>query len=274
MSEAEAEFVYEGKKIIIQCNPDNKMIDIIKSFELKEGFKKEEFYYMYGGGMVNENLTFNTQANKIDGERKKISILVNKRINEDSNDGKKSLKKSKYIICPKCKEKARILVNNYQIGIYDCKNGHKINNILINDFEETQNIDEAKIKCQNCNKKNKSYSYNNIFFICLDCKKNLCQICRQIHDKAHNIINYEDKFFTCELHYESNISYCTDCKRDMCMICERKHNGHKIIYYGSIMPEIEILKEDTSNFLTKKEALKNNIKDIIHKLNYLIHTIS
>jgi len=93
MSEAEAEFVYEGKKIIIQCNPDNKMIDIIKSFELKEGFKKEELYYMYGGGMVNENLTFNTQANKIDAERKKISILVNKRINEDSNDGKKSLKK-------------------------------------------------------------------------------------------------------------------------------------------------------------------------------------
>ena len=51
------------------------------------------------------------------------------------------------------------------------KMAHKVNDILINDFEQTQNINEAKIICQNCNKINKSTSYNNIFFICLDCKK-------------------------------------------------------------------------------------------------------
>jgi hypothetical protein len=68
----------------------------------------------------------------------------------------------------------------------------------INDFENTQNINEAKIICQNCNEVNKSTSHDNIFFICNECKKNLCQLCRLKHDKTHNIIDYDEKFFICD----------------------------------------------------------------------------
>ena len=40
--------------------------------------------------------------------------------------------------------------------MYECKNGHKMENILLNEFEETQNIDRTNIKCNICNKNNKS----------------------------------------------------------------------------------------------------------------------
>ena len=48
--------------------------------------------------------------------------------------------------------------------------------IIVSKPHSYQNIVETEIICQNCNKVNKSTSYNNIFFICFDCKKNLCRI--------------------------------------------------------------------------------------------------
>jgi len=269
----EVEFDYEGRKLIIQCNPEEKMEDILNRFVSKEGKNKEEFYFMYGGSIVKEELTFEKTANKLDKERNKMSILVNRNTDIDTNHDEECLKKSKYIICPECKESARIVVENYQIGIYDCKNGHEISNLLINDFEQTQYYDEAKIKCQDCNVVNKSNTYNNIFFLCLNCKKNLCQICKQKHDKTHNIINYENKYFICDLHHEQLNSYCTDCQEDLCSNCEKNHSNHKIITYGSIIPETKKIKKQTNSFNNKKEELKNEIKETINKLNNLMNIL-
>lgn len=120
---------------------------------------------------------------------------------------------------------------------------------------------------------NKSTSYNNIFFICFDCKKNLCQLCKSLRDKTHNIIDYDDKFFTCELHYESYYSYCEDCIKDLCISCASEHGGYKILTYGSLLPNIKKLKDKNNNFNTKIEAFKNDIKDIINKLNDLMYSI-
>ena len=64
-----------------------------------------------------------------------------------------------------------------------------------------------------------------------------------------------------------------DCKKDICITCEMEHNGHKIITYGSILPNVKEVKEETNNFNIKKEELKNNIKEIINKLNNLINSI-
>ena len=64
--------------------------------------------------------------------------------NEINYEEKILSNKSKYIICPECKENARILITGYKIGFDDCKNGHKTNNILINDFDKTQIIDVTK----------------------------------------------------------------------------------------------------------------------------------
>ena len=115
------DFNYEGNIINIHCNSNEKMSDIINKFILKVGKKKEDLYFFYGGDMLKENLTFNEQSNKNDRKRNKMSILVNNKEEEEES----SLKKSQYIICPICQESARILVENYKIKIYGCKNGHK-----------------------------------------------------------------------------------------------------------------------------------------------------
>ena len=268
----EVEFLYGGKKIDIQCKSEEKMEEIINRFLGKAGKTKEQLFFIYGGEIVNENLTLNSQANDNDKKRNKMSILVNNKTEDYTND-EQSLKKSQYIICPECKESSRIKVDNYKIGFYDCKNGHNINDILINDFDQTQNIDEAKIICQNCNKINKSTSYKNIFFLCYDCKKNLCSLCQSIHDTNHNLIDYDERFFFCDSHYELYFSYCKDCKKDICLTCEGEHSNHETISYGSILPNLENIKEETNNFNEKKEAFKNDIREIINKLNNLIYTI-
>ncbi len=268
----EIEFIFEGTFIIIQCKSEEKFEEIIKRFTIKAGKKKDELIFIYGGGFIDENLTFKEQANEMDKSRNKMSIIVSKK-NEKNLDEQDSFKKSNYIICPKCKESARILINNYKIELYNCKKGHKTNDILINDFDKTQNLEESEIICLNCNKANKNDSFNNKFFICFECKKNLCPLCKSIHDKTHNIIDYDEKYFICDLHYESYNSYCTDCNTDICIICENQHNGHKILSYGKIFPDIKKIKEKVNDFISKKEAFKNDIKNIINKLNILMSTM-
>ena len=108
-------------------------------------------------------------------------------INEIKNEDKILSNKSKYILCPECKKACRIFIYNYKIDVLD-NNIHDLNNIIINDFIKAQIIDETKIKCQNCKKVNKCETNNNIFFMCLNCKQNLCDICKENHDKTHNII--------------------------------------------------------------------------------------
>ena len=63
---AEIKFTYEGSNTIIQSNINDKIKDIINKFLIK--INKEEnikLYYLYNGNKINEELTFNEQANKI-----------------------------------------------------------------------------------------------------------------------------------------------------------------------------------------------------------------
>ena len=105
----------------------------------------------------------------------------------------KGIIESKEIICPKCKENCKIIINNYKIKLYDCKNNHEINNILLDEFNNTQLINELKIICNICNNKNKYKSYNKHFYLCLICKKYICPLCKSIHDNNHKIIDYDKK---------------------------------------------------------------------------------
>ena len=82
-----------------------------------------------------------------------IKILV---VNLKDISNYKSIIKSKYIICPQCEENIKYKINDYKIYLYECKNGHRMNNILLNEFEKTQIIDISKIKCKECKENNKS----------------------------------------------------------------------------------------------------------------------
>ena len=73
---------------------------------------------------------------------------------------------SKQIICPECKENIRISIDDFKIRLYDCINSHNINNISIDEYEETQKINLTKIICDNCKKINKANSYQNLFYRC------------------------------------------------------------------------------------------------------------
>ena len=186
---------------------------------------------------------------------------------------RKSNKKFNYIICPQCKESARIIIKNYKFNFSGCKNEHIINNILIKDFKTTQVVDGGKTICQKCNKINENISCNNDIYFCLKCNQNLCESCKSIHDKTHNIINYHEKYFICDLHFESYNSYCLTCKKDLCSYCEFEHKEHMIISYEKMIPYNPKEKEDIDIFFGKKESLKNDIKDIINKLVNLIDSI-
>jgi len=266
---AKVEFIYEGKKNEIQCKEDDKIGDIINKYLNKIGKKKEDIYFLYSGQKLDENLTFNETLNNLDKDKKTMIVqAIDSIINEEENSS--CLKKSEYVICPECFEKAYLSMDDkFMISISDCKNGHKKENIHFEKFEKTQFIDETKILCGNCKTENKSNTFKNSFYICCKCHINLCPLCKNTHEKSHFIINYEDKDFYCQEHFEMNIYFCNDCKKDICSRCENQHNSHKTTSYGSIMPDEEELKDRILNLKERINDVKKDIKDIISKLERL-----
>ena len=181
----EIEFIYYGININIKCNLNEKMKDIYNRFMDKVNLKNNNIYYTYNDQILNdEELTFEEVANIEDKERKKMNIIIYNNIIEIKE---KEIIKSKNIICPECKENIRMNINEYKIDLYKCKNGHNIKNILLNEFEETQNINMTDIICNICKNNNKSISSNNIFYKCLTCNNNICPLCKSNHDKNHII---------------------------------------------------------------------------------------
>ena len=112
---------------------------------------------MYSGNVINLDLSVGQIINKIDQERKIMSIIVITNSNIPENNTRIL---STNIICPICKETARFEIKDYRIKIFNCKNGHVVDDILLKDFENTQMIDESLIICDKCKIKNKSNSYN------------------------------------------------------------------------------------------------------------------
>ena len=119
--------------------------------------------------------------------------------------------KSKSIICPECKEDIKFSIDDYDINLFECRNKHDIDNIFLDKFDSTQNINVSQIKCQICGKYNIVNIFNNIFYRCNNCKINICPICYSNHDKNHNMVNYDDKNFICEEYNKLYIAYCKGC---------------------------------------------------------------
>ena len=176
--------------------------------------------------------------------------------------------KSKDIICPQCKHNCLLDIEDYKIKLYDCKNSHETNNILLNEFDNKQKINENEIICKNCDQ-TKYKAYNRLFYRCLECNINLCPLCKEKHSKDldHEIIDYNNIKYICEDHCDFYISYCKECKINLCMNCENKHNNkHHIISFKSILPEDNI-KEELQEFRKKIDKLNANITEIKGILN-------
>ena len=215
---AEVIFNYEGNNIKIQCNINEKMKDIISKFLIKINKKDTNItlYYLYNGNTINKELIFNDQANENDKNRKKMNIIVT---NNDRNKNEIMEVISKDIICPLCKKNILIDIKDFKINLHGCKYGHIQNDILLYLFEETQKIDLCEIICEVCKQNNKGNTHNKEFYLCNTCNKDLCPLCKSIHDKNHKIINYDDKNYICKQHNESFIKYCNTCNDSICMFC-------------------------------------------------------
>ena len=127
-------FIYEGQQIIIQCNIEDKMKDIINKFKSKIQIEDNDLIYIYNGDKINEDLKFNQI---IRNNEANINILVYNNKNKNEKDKEIILNE---IICPKCQENILIDIKDYKINLYECKNGHKIDNILLSEFENIQKI--------------------------------------------------------------------------------------------------------------------------------------
>ena len=192
----QAEFNYNGNITIIQCNKDEKMREISKRFITKARIDINTIYFLFEGNIINEELTFGEYLSGKEKSKMNILVCAKESIPEPTKI------KSKYIICPKCQENTKIKIDDYKISFYKCKNDHQLKNILINEFKETQSIDESKIVCDLCKINNKSTTFKNQFYVCNTCKLNLCPLCKISHNKEqdHNIIKYEEKNFICGVH--------------------------------------------------------------------------
>jgi hypothetical protein len=153
----EIEFSYKQQITVVQCELNNKIKDIYNKCISKVGIDINSIYFIYSGNKIDNNeLKIDQLINNNDRSINKMKILVES-INESNQ--KKSLIKSNDIICPNCKEKARINIKDYNINIYGCKNNHNINIILFDEFENLQKIDRSKIICDQCKINNKNDSY-------------------------------------------------------------------------------------------------------------------
>ena len=197
---------------------------------------------------MEKGLTFIEQANDTDKDSKIMNIVV---IMNEVFQGNNKIQ-SKDIICPICKEIILINIKDFKIDLSGCKCKLNLNNLSLFQYEQTQKIDLLKIKCDQCNERNKFDSHKNIFYFCFTCNKNLCPLCKENHNQSHLIINEDDKNYICKYHGELFCKYCKTCKENICVRCEKKHLYHKLIDLGKIIPN-------------KDELLKNNeqLKDIL-----------
>ena len=260
----EIEFIYDGTNMIIQCEETTIINKVCQQFATKSGIDIKSVYFLYSGNKIEDKKSFSTLANSFDKERKRMSVIVTP---SNFQEEKTSKVKVKQVICPICGENSRIKIENYKVNLFMCKNGHESKNLFLNEYVLAPELDQSKIKCDKCKINDKGNTFNNQFFICLNCKLNLCPLCNSSHDKSHNIINYEKINSICKEHIENYNSYCKICKINLCLNCEKDHITHEKIYYGSILPDVDKIKT-TKNELEKNiKQLNKDIDDIIKRLN-------
>ena len=261
----EVQFEYNNSTISLHCNESDIINDIFLRNTSKEGLDINKIFFLYGGKTINGQLAINKLINDSENENKIINILV--------YDIEENYKKSDNIICSICKGICNLEIKDYKIQLSECENGHIINDILINDFNKTQLIDESTIICDKCKFKNKHEAKQ--FYNCNVCNQALCESCKNIHDKSHNIIDYDKKNYICKSHNEKFISYCVNCKKNLCFSCEIKHNkNHTINSYKNIIPDKEAINNIKNKFQEKFKIFNENIGKIVQIMNILKENIS
>ena len=99
-------------------------------------------------------------------------------------------------------------------------------------------------------------------------------LCKVVHDKSHNIINYDNKNYICSDHNGYFIKYCLDCKDNMFIQCEKNHKNHRTIYLGEFLHDKDAYLNKIINLKKKIEKMNKSIKEIIKTLNNAIDNVN
>ena len=128
---------------------------------LKENLDINKLIFLYNVSEINKEKNIEEIINEEDRRRESMNILVF-HIYEDVKSN--NIIKSNEVICPECKEITFIQLKDFKINLFGCKNGHKMNNLSLQDYEKLQNVDISEIICQSCRIRNKGIIYNNEFY--------------------------------------------------------------------------------------------------------------
>ena len=256
----EIEFNFNQAITIIQAKLDDPFKYSINKFMQKSLLEPGSVNFLANGKTINPNESVESHMSNLNKKNKKMKIFVTMVVNDEQNK-EQVIAKSKEIICPQCKEPCRIIIENYKIKLYECINGHITKNITLIDFDNTQSINESQIICEN---KNKGNCPRDEFYKCLNCKLNLCLLCKLNHDSRHNIIKYDQRNYICQIHNELLIKYCIKCKKNICFACE-EHENHECEDF--VKPNIEEKKKILNELKMNIDGINKTIKEVIKNLN-------
>ena len=131
-------FNYNNINTLIQANMNDSFNTIIQKYINKSKLDINNIYFVSNGQIISENEKIINIMNNLEKLNKKKIILVlsinSTIINENTN-----IIKSKDVICPICKEICKYEIKDHKIKLYGCNNGHIINNIKLDDFNNKQN---------------------------------------------------------------------------------------------------------------------------------------
>ncbi len=256
---ASIKFIYQQIPFTIQANQNDLFKNIAEKFAQKANVDLDTVSFESDEGAIQENEVIKDLVK----QSNEITITVNTN-NEEGT--KRILVDSKEVICPECKEPCRFQIENYKVKLSNCKNGHLIENMKLKDFAKKQKINYANIICDSCKIANKGEAPNQQFNFCLTCNKNLCLMCGYNHDKTHNIINHDNKNYTCLKHNELFSNYCLDCQKNICIKCEDEHASHKTESFSNILPDINQMKNN-------QKELRDSINSLIYKMKEITDEI-
>ena len=269
MAERNIKFIYNGQELIIQCKKEETTKQILQRYLTKIQKTSEDVYFLYNGAILDSETKLNEEE---DSSKEKVVLVFNQGIKIDDDESQeKNYSYAKDVICPTCGDSSLITFSDYKINISSCDNGHETNNILLENFKETQKINEDEIKCSKCKKKRMD-TFEQKFYYCNDCKINLCPLCETNHNKSHKIYEYETKKYYCDKHGEKMISYCKQCKKNLCDICGLNHDKkHVLIYHREIFENSKV--ENLNELRTKIDELKSEFNKIIDEFNIFLNNL-
>ena len=210
-------FIYMNNQYKVEINQtNNKIKNIFLKYSSIINNDMKELYFLYKGRPLN----MKKKLNLFNNNNYKIFVYnIAKKKNTN--------KVLENISCLKCKNVARMNINNSSITIEKCINNHCFKDLSLEEFFESQYINDSEINCSIC-KNNKIY-YNNLMYINHN-SKYICPLCSE--NSQINKITYNYQFYFCIKHLLKYISYCDICQTNLCEKCEEKHKDnkkHKII---------------------------------------------